>query len=383
MPAERISHIHLDPLGGVAGDMFAAALLDAFPELESPLVEAIRDAGLPRGVGLRRVAHRDHALTGSRLAVEVPDTAPPSGRHVEIARRIAASGLPEGAKAHATAIYRHLAEAEAKVHGVPVDEVHFHEIADWDSYADILAAAWLIDRLGAQSWSTGPLPLGRGRVRTAHGSLPVPAPATALLLEGLPVIDDGIAGERVTPTGAAILRHLAPRAEAGGGRIAASGIGFGTRVLDGVPNILRALAFIADAAGDERVGVIRFEIDDQTAEDLAIGLDRLRGLPRVRDVCQWPAFGKKGRMMAAVQILCDAAAVEQVAEAALSETATIGLRWRIESRRVLEREAVEGEVRAKRTRRPDGSVTVKAEADDVAAAGGYAARAARRRKIEP
>ena len=367
MPAERIFHIHLDPLGGVAGDMFAAALLDAFPELEAPLVEAIRDAGLPRGVGLRRVAHSGHALTGSRLAGEVPDTAPPSRPHVEVA----------------TAIYRHLAEAEAKVHGVPVDEVHFHEIADWDSYADILAAAWLIDRLGAQSWSMGPLPLGRGRVRTAHGSLPVPAPATALLLEGLPVIDDGIAGERVTPTGAAILRHLAPRAEAGGGRIAASGIGFGTRVLDGVPNILRALAFIADAGGDDRVGVIRFEIDDQTAEDLAIGLDRLRGLPRVRDVCQWPAFGKKGRMMAAVQILCDAAAVEQVAEAALSETATIGLRWRIESRRVLEREAVEGEVRAKRTRRPDGSVTVKAEADDVAAAGGYAARVARRRKIEP
>lgn len=383
MPPERIAHIHLDPLGGVAGDMFAAALLDAFPDLEAPLVEALRASGLPEGVGLRRVAHRDHALTGSRLAVEVPDTAPPSGRHVEIARRIASSGLPEGAKAHATAIYRHLAEAEAKVHGVPVDEVHFHEIADWDSYADILAAAWLIDRLGPASWSTGPLPLGRGRVRTAHGSLPVPAPATALLLEGLPVTDDGIAGERVTPTGAAILRHLAPRAEAGSGKVAASGIGFGMRVLDGVPNILRALAMAEAAGGDERVGVVRFEIDDQTAEDLAIGLDRLRALPQVRDVCQWPAFGKKGRMMAAVQILCDAAAVEAVAEAALSETSTIGLRWRIESRRVLAREAVGSEVRAKRTRRPDGAVTVKAEADDVAAAGGFAARAARRRKVEP
>ncbi len=384
MLPERIARIHLDPLGGVAGDMFAAALLDAFPELEMPLVEAIRAAGLPEGVALRRVAHWDHALTGSRLTVEVPETAPPSGRHAEIARRIGASALPQGTKTQALGIYRLLAEAEAKVHGVPVADVHFHEIADWDSYADILAAAWLIDRLDAKSWSTAPLPLGRGRVRTAHGSLPVPAPATALLLEGLPVADDGIAGERVTPTGAAIVRHLAPESVGAGGRVAATGIGFGMRMLDGLPNILRVLVLADDRRDDDRVGVIRFEIDDQTAEDLAIGLDRLRALPEVRDVCQWPAFGKKGRMMAAVQVLCDAAAVEAVAGACLSETSTIGLRWRIESRKVLEREAVGGEVRAKRTTRPDGSVTVKAEADDVAAAGGgYAARAVRRRKAEP
>jgi uncharacterized protein (DUF111 family) len=149
------------------------------------------------------------------------------------------------------------------------------------------------------------------------------------------------------------------------------------------PNILRVLVLAGDGRGDDRVGVIRFEIDDQTAEDLAIGLDRLRALPAVRDVCQWPALGKKGRMMAAVQVLCDADAVEAVAAACLTETSTIGLRWRIEGRRVLEREAAGGEVRAKRTRRPDGSVTVKAEADDVAAAGGYAARAERRRKAEP
>ena len=188
----------------------------------------------------------------------------------------------------------------------------------------------------------------------------------------------------MTPTGAAIVRHLAPESVGAGGRVAATGIGFGMRMLDGLPNILRVLVLADDRRDDDRVGVIRFEIDDQTAEDLAIGLDRLRALPEVRDVCQWPAFGKKGRMMAAVQVLCDAAAVEAVAGACLSETSTIGLRWRIESRKVLEREAVGGEVRAKRTTRPDGSVTVKAEADDVAAAGGgYAARAVRRRKAEP
>jgi uncharacterized protein (TIGR00299 family) protein len=382
MPLEHIARIHLDPLGGVAGDMFAAALLDAFPELERPLVEALRAAGLPDGVTVARLVHRDHALTGSRLAVEVPPAAPPSGRHVEIARRIEAGGLPAGAKPHALAIYRLLAEAEARVHGLPVEEVHFHELADWDSYADILAAAWLIDRLDPTGWSTAPLPLGRGRVRTAHGALPVPAPATALLLEGLAVHDDGIAGERVTPTGAAILRHLRPAAEAGSGRVAATGIGFGTRMLDGVPNILRALVLAEGGAAEDRVGVIRFEIDDQTGEDLAIGLERLRALPTVRDVCQWPAFGKKGRMMAAVQVLCDPDAVEAVATACLGETSTIGLRWRIERRQVLARETDGGDIRVKRTRRPDGDVTAKAEADDLARVGGYAARSRRRREAE-
>jgi hypothetical protein len=383
MPPEPIAHIHLDPLGGVAGDMLVACLLDAFPELDEPLQAALRTAGLPGGVELRRQPHRDHGLVGSRVTVEVPPAASPSGPHAEIARRLGAADLPAGARARALDIYRLLAEAEARVHGVAVADVHFHELADWDSYADLVAAAWLIDRLGAVAWSCGPLPLGGGRVRGAHGVLPAPAPATALLLEGLPVIDDGIAGERVTPTGAAILRHLQPSPRAGSGRIVATGTGFGTRILDGVPNLLRALVLApTGAAGVEQIGVIRFEIDDQTAEDLAIGLDRLRARPEVRDVCQWPAFGKKGRMLAAVQVLCAPDAVPAVAAACLAETATIGLRWRIEQREVLARETVAGPGRVKRVRRPDGQVTAKAEAADIAAAGGYAARAARRREAE-
>jgi uncharacterized protein (TIGR00299 family) protein len=384
MPPEPIANIHLDPLGGIAGDMLVACLLDAFPELERPLLAALRAAGLHEGVTFRRVPHRDHGLAGSRLVVDVPQTAAPSGRHGEIARRIAAADLPEGARARALAIYRLLAEAEARVHGVPVEAVHFHELADWDSFGDIVAAAWLIDRLAAESWSCGPLPLGGGRVRGAHGVLPVPAPATALLLEGLSVFDDGIGGERVTPTGAAILRHLQPAAQAGDGRIARAGMGFGTRLLDGIPNLLRALVIgPADGAETERIGVLRFEIDDQTPEDLAIALDRLRALSKVRDVCQWPAIGKKGRLLMAVQVLCAPEAVQEVAAACLAETATIGLRWRLEQREVLPREAGEAaKVRVKRVRRPDGHVSVKAEAGDIAETGGYAERAARRREAE-
>jgi uncharacterized protein (DUF111 family)/PP-loop superfamily ATP-utilizing enzyme len=287
---------HLDPLGGIAGDMFAAALLDARPELEEGLAEAIAGAGVPAGVRLRRDAHRDHALTGSQISVEVPGGSPPSGRYAAIVERLTGSDLAAGAKARALDIYRRLAEAEARVHGVPLADVHFHELADWDSYVDVVAAASLIERLAAAGWSCGPVPLGRGRVMTSHGALPVPAPATALLLQGLEVLDDGIPGERVTPTGAAILAHLEPATLAAGGRVAAAGHGFGSRRLEGAPNLLRVLLLSARPKSEaDRVGVIRFEIDDQTSEDLAIALDRLRALDGVRDVCQWPAGGARCR----------------------------------------------------------------------------------------
>lgn len=377
MLLKGIAHIHLDPLGGIAGDMFAAAVLDAFPDLEAPLTEASAGSGAPAGCGLRRIPVDGHGLAGSRVEVQAPETLTPSGHLTAILDRLAGSDLAPAVRDRATAIYRLLAEAEGRVHGVPPDEVHFHELADWDSYLDIVAAAWLTERLAAGSWSTSPLPLGRGRISTAHGLLPIPAPATALLLRGLPVHDDGVPGERVTPTGAAILRHLSPVASVPPGTILATGHGLGTRLLDGVPNLLRLMALGPQPATADQVGVIRFEIDDQTGEDLAIALDRLRALGAVRDVCQWPVLGKKGRLASAVQVLCDPDAMDAITTACLTETATIGLRWRIESRRVLPREATGS---AKRVRRPDGSTTVKADAD--ALSGTYAARAARRREIE-
>ena len=392
MPPEPIVHIRLDPLGGAAGDMFVACLLDAVPDLEAPLVAALGEAGLPEGLKLRRVEFRDHSLAGSRLEVGVEGAAlPPSGSFAAIVQRLQAAALPRRVRERAFAIYRLLAEAEAEVHGVAVEEVHFHELADWDSYADIVAAAWLVERLGSPTWLLAPLPLGSGRVASAHGPLPVPAPATALLLRGLPVIDDGVPGERVTPTGAAILRHLAPAPlpDALPLHILATGHGFGTRALSGVPNLLRATLFTAaeQAATADRIGVVRFEIDDQTGEDLAIALDRLRALAPVRDVCQWAVTGKKGRMAAAVQVLCEPAALDATIDACLAETATIGLRWGIEQRRILPRQEGEaltphGRIGIKRVTRPGGRPTQKADADALAAGGDYAGRAALRRAAE-
>ena len=138
-----------------------------------------------------------------------------------------------------------LADAEARVHGTTIDAVHFHELADWDSLMDVVAAGSIAAQLDGAHWTASALPLGGGTVHTAHGRLPVPAPATSVLLTGYPWQDDGIAGERVTPTGAAILRHLVPPARCAarrqGGRLICVGSGAGTRTLPGLPNIVRAL----------------------------------------------------------------------------------------------------------------------------------------------
>jgi uncharacterized protein (DUF111 family) len=220
----------------------------------------------------------------------------------------------------------------------------------------------------------------------------VPAPATTLLLEGFPTLDDGIAGERVTPTGAAILRHLCglePGRGRPSGTIGRSGIGFGTKVLPGLSNCLRVLVLDEAAASRPDRGelaVLAFEIDDQSGEDLAMGLDRLRAEPGVRDVVQMPVLGKKGRMMAHIQVLVQPESLEAAIAACFRETTTIGLRHHRVARAVLDREAVtvapEGHsVRVKVVDRPGGR-TAKAEADDALRQAGQADRARLRREAE-
>ena len=169
----------------------------------------MRACGLPESVTVELVAHDDHRLTGRQLRIEGRDAlARPAGSAAAIRARLAGAALPDAVRTRAVAILDLLIDAEARVHGRPPEHVHFHELAGWDSVADIAGAAWLIEAVGPAGWSVGPLPAGSGRVETAHGPLPVPPPAVTLLLEGYPMIDDGRPGERVTPTGAAILRHL-------------------------------------------------------------------------------------------------------------------------------------------------------------------------------
>ncbi|HEX6112910.1 MAG TPA: LarC family nickel insertion protein [Geminicoccaceae bacterium] len=385
-------HLHLDPLGGLAGDMFLAALLDAHPELAEATFAAMRAAGLPDSWQTRLVRHDDGVLSGHRVVIEAPAVEPggPPAHFADIRAGLRAAPLLPAVRERAIDIFRELAEAEAAVHGVPVEEVHFHELADWDSVADIVGAAWLIEALAPVSWSAGPLPVGSGRITTRHGPLPVPAPATARLLRGFAMQDDGIAGERVTPTGAAILRHLRPQPRLGPGawRLAATGNGFGTRRLPGISNVLRILGYEQEGGWrqDERVAVLAFEVDDQSAEALGVGLEALRATDGVLDVVQLPAFGKKGRLVTQVQVLARPERLDAVIERCFAETTTIGLRWRVEARAVLARQVVtvaapDGEVAVKLVTRPGGVRSAKAEVDHVRGEG-HAARARRRRAAE-
>lgn len=388
-----LMHIHLDPVGGIAGDMFAAAVLDTWPELETDLIAALETAGISRLATVARRDHVDHALAGSRFEVREAAGTPHHLHHLEdIQKLIRSADLPERAATRALNVFDLLAEAESKVHGVPAEEVSFHEVGHWDSVADIVSAAWLIEALGDTTWSCEALPLGRGRIATAHGSLPVPAPATAVLLEGLPTCQDKHRGERVTPTGAAIVRHLNPSFEPIPGvmRLVRSGTGFGTSVFEGLSNTLRLLAFERDSGGYRaaRVSVCEFEVDDQTGEDLAVALDRVRSTSGVLDVTQSAVYGKKGRLAVRVQVLAQPDTVHLVLEACFRETTTLGIRWQNVERAILERQERQVRVgdtvvRVKLARRPGEILTAKADMDDLAKEeGGCAARDLLRREAE-
>ncbi len=388
--------IRLDAVGGIAGDMFAAAMIDALPDLRDRVL-ADAAAVLPPGTGTPVFTPGTSAgLHCLRFGLSAPardhhhhhhhHDHPAHAGFRDMVARLSAAPLSPGTAKHATAILRHLAEAEAAIHHVPVDEVHFHEIGDWDSLMDVTAAGSVAAALEGTRWSVSALPRGDGLVRTRHGLLPVPAPATAWLLEGFTCRDDGIAGERVTPTGAAILRHLVEPASARGivGRLQGTGTGAGTRELPGQPNILRATLFEAavDRPGEEDILVLSFEIDDMTAEEIGVAADRLRAAGGVRDLVLIPAIGKKGRPVHTFRLLVEPTARDAVAEACFTETATIGLRWQEARRAVLPRSGTEaGAVRVKTVTRPAGA-SHKAESDDLAPITGLDARRAAKRKAE-
>jgi pyridinium-3,5-bisthiocarboxylic acid mononucleotide nickel chelatase len=380
------SFIILDPVGGVSGDMFIAAILDAWPALAEPVFDAVLHSGLPATARVSLVERHSGGLAG-RGFVFKGDSSAPTGAYLDIHHRLAEADLSASIRAHALAILRLLAEAEAAVHRVAIDDVHFHELADWDTQADIVAAAALIDRLEGARWYCRPLPLGTGTVRTAHGLLPIPAPAAAQLLVGFTFrADDSVPGERVTPTGAAILRHLTPQFDGGEprGRLIAAGVGAGSQALPGIPNVLRVLGFVGEPSVDD-VLVIEFDIDDQSPEELAIGLERLRSVPGVRDVATFHGIGKKGRWLQAVRVMADPARRDAVVAAVFDETATLGVRLRREERAVLARRTVVvgddgASVRVKVVERP-GRRTAKPEADDIAARGQDAEGRARLRRL--
>ncbi|MAU07754.1 MAG: hypothetical protein CL919_07820 [Deltaproteobacteria bacterium] len=386
-----VTAIHLDALGGIAGDMFSAALLDILPDLWAHCKKAIMAMDLSRDVSCDFHPHTDGTLNGTRLVVQHGQAA--HRTHTpwsDIHTRISQAELEEEVRRGALGIFTTLAQAEARVHGIQEENVVFHEVGSIDSIIDILSAAAIIGTLGSCHWSIGALPRGRGEVETAHGRLPLPAPATLELLQGFSFYDDGEVGERVTPTGAAILNYLDETHELSQApdttvrRLLGSGLGFGTRKLQGKSNVLRATLYGASLPlpkGDQVV-VLRCEIDDQTSEDLAVALNHLRALESVLDVVQWPVYAKKGRLATALQVLVTPESAERVMREIFNETSTLGIRHRTESRRILARAPLEVDgMQVKVAERPAGP-TAKIEMDDLTQTRGLAARRKQRTKVE-
>ncbi len=367
--------------------MFIAAILHTFPHLKKGMVAAIRSAGLPDDIAINVQPFQDFALTGLRFSIDesnapaiAPLVAGANQEHdhrsfAEIRNRLNHSNLDVTIRQRSIVIFTLLAEVEGQIHGVPIDQVSFHELGGWDSIADIVGAAYLIECCGADTWSVGSLPKGSGTVKTAHGPLPVPSPATARLLEGFVWHDDGRPGERVTPTGAAILRYLKCTARVPeSGRLVASGYGFGTRRFLGMSNTLRVLVLesaVRATLNRDEVAVIEFEIDDQTAEDIALAVERLRSTTGVKDVLQMSAFGKKSRLYTHIQVICEPPLLEGIVAQCLSHTTTLGVRHHLAQRTLLPREQVTVEqggrvVKVKIAERPGGHLTAKIESDEIA-----------------
>ncbi len=385
-------HIHINPVGGIAGDMFVAAVTDLLPGLELNMMHMLRKSDLASELDIRVEKHRDSVMVGRQFKVGETGSAHHHVGHNQIRDMIHGADLSTGACRLALQILDFIVEAESVVHGVAFEDVVLHEAGSMDSCVDVICSAFLIDALGDASWSCDPLPSGSGSVMTEHGELPIPVPAVVHLLKECPMFDDGRTGERVTPTGAAILRAINP--DFGPQRktriLMAAGNGFGTAKFAGISNVLRLLAYESRTheLHVERIAQLAFEVDDQSPEDLAVGLDRIREFDGVLDVIQIPAVGKKGRVTVHVQVLGVEGAVDGIAECCLRETSTLGVRYRSVSRTVAIRRLEthqhdgSGRVPVKLAQRPGSQLTAKVESDYLSAVGDYSQRRRLRRQVE-
>jgi uncharacterized protein (TIGR00299 family) protein len=366
---------HFEALSGIAGDMTVAALLNAGAACGLSL-DGLREALTALPLGGYRISAAPVEVDGIRalhFRVEIDQAAHSHHRHWSDIRGLLDQahhrGLPAGAYSRAMAVFEVLARAEAEVHEVPVDDVHFHEVGAVDSIVDIVAAAWCLDRLGVERCTVSTLPTGSGHVDTEHGRLPVPAPATALLLRGFEVRAGDGEGELVTPTGAAILAALAKPLNPVF-LFEATGAGAGTKRLRDRPNVLRVFLGEAAETSDEHLILLEADLDDMTPAALAAACERLRA-EGARDVSVLPLQMKKGRLGMRLGVLVDPGLLEKLSTAMLLHTSSLGVRYRSVMRDVLARrfevaETEFGAVRVKIGLRPDGSETAEPEFEDVA-----------------
>ena len=345
--------LHFDAFAGVSGDMTLGALLDL-----GPTVEEIRrrlDRLPVDGYRLTARTRQVGAIQATDVKVELDD--PSGGRHHRnletIVDILCGADLPDRAVDRAARIFRRLAEAEARVHGLPVDEVHFHEVGAVDAIVDIAGTALAMELLDVDEVSAGSLPMGRGMVQTQHGPIPLPAPATLELLRGAPVEDAGIDGELVTPTGAAIVTTLAASfTRFPAMTVDSVGYGAGDRELPDRPNLLR-LVLGQPEMDVPAMDAVQLEtnLDDLSPELCGHLLERLLEAGAM-DVWFCPVLMKKGRPAHLMGALCRASDLERIGDILFQESSTFGFRWFPVGRRALDR-------RVETVETPYGVVSVK------------------------
>lgn len=368
----------LDCFSGISGDMLLGALLHASLDLAT-LQESL--ATLPlSGYSLEAEPVTEHGISGVRLQVRLDEHAPHAHRRLaDITALLDAASLPERAHERAQAIFQRLAQAEATIHGTTPEEVTFHEVGAVDSIVDIVGAALALDLLDVTDVYCSELPLTSGRVRSAHGALPVPAPATLELLKGTDAVWRSVPteGELVTPTGAALVAALA-RFERPAMRLSAVGYGFGTRKLPWA-NCLRVVVGSAPEAsrraeaGFERdeVTVIEANIDNMTGEALGWLMEHLLASGAL-DVSYTPSQMKKNRPATLLTVIARPEDTSELAARILRESATLGVRMhhaeRLKAgREVREIETPLGPVRVKLKTIGAAIIAVTPEYDDCRA----------------
>ena len=389
---------------GAAGDMLTAALLELIDDRQG-FIESMNALGLP-GVRVRAVPSVKCGITGTRVEVTVDGAEEESldahghdrqlhsdpvenghdhehgghgsaqhghGHHhhasaADLEALIDGLPVPERVKADAKAVYALIADAESRVHGCPVGEIHFHEVGTMDAVADVVGVCLLMEQIAPEQVIASPVHVGSGHVHCMHGILPVPAPATALILKGIPVYGGQVSGELCTPTGAALLRHFVSRF---GDRplMKTLAIGYGMGKKD-FPQANCVRAFLGESEGQlESIAVLECNLDDMTGEDIAFAMERLFQ-DGARDVFTQPIGMKKSRPGVLLSAICLPEDADRLAETMMKHTTTLGIRRKDMSRYTIARsegtvETSFGSVRVKRACGM-GVERAKPEYDDIA-----------------
>ncbi|MDR1020108.1 MAG: nickel pincer cofactor biosynthesis protein LarC [Synergistaceae bacterium] len=348
--------LYLNGAAGISGDMFLGALSDVAASLDRDfsLTGLIKKTGLFESVHAELSVRKEArgGITGVKVDVtDLGGHGDHGHRHrnlSDILELLEGCRLPPAVRDMSALAFTLLAEAEAGVHGVTPEEIHFHEVGAADSVADIAGAMLLMDCLGWPEVISSPVNVGSGTVKCAHGVLPVPAPATALLLKGMKIFSSGVPIERTTPTGALLLRTLAGEnafRDLPAGRVLCVGAGLGSKDTPDIPNALEVMLIEPDGTGPGRFlrdepSLVEANIDDMNPQDFAHVADKMLEQGAL-DVWRENILMKKGRLAVKLCCLCKSCDADRFAEAMLTHTTTLGARVTRTRRLFFDRETEE------------------------------------------